>query len=103
MTKEVNKIDQIAYRILMEPWITEEATRITQFNKYVFRVAPKASKKQIKKSIEDVYGVTVKAVNTTQVHRKKRIRGATLGWKAGFKKAIVTLKEGDKIELFEGK
>ena len=103
MAKEANKIEQIAYKILVEPWITEEATKIAELNKYIFKVAKDASKNQIKKAIEEVYGVTVISVNTINIPAKKRMRGAKVGWKSGHKKAIVTVKEGDKIELFEGK
>lgn len=103
MAKEIKNINQIAYRILVEPWITEEATRIAELNKYIFKVAKNADKKEIKKAIEEVYGVTVTTVNTINIPAKKRMRGAKAGWKSGHKKAIVTVKEGDKIELFEGK
>lgn len=103
MAKKLIKTEQNAYRILMEPWVTEEATRIAELNKYIFKVAPKADKKQIKKSVEDLYDVKVISVNTVSIPRKKRVRGRTVGWKAGYKKAIVGLKEGDKIEFFDNK
>lgn len=103
MAKEENKTEKIAYKILVEPWITEEATRVAELNKYVFKVASGATKKQIEKAIEEVYGVTVKSVNTISIPRKKRMRGAKIGWKSGYKKAVVTVKEGDKIDLFESK
>ncbi|HPN96435.1 MAG TPA: 50S ribosomal protein L23 [Candidatus Moranbacteria bacterium] len=103
MVKDNKKSENnsIAYRVLMEPWITEAATMMVENNKYVFKVAPKATKGEIKKSIEDLYGVNVAAINTVNIPRKKRIRGRSLGFKSGFKKAIVTLKEGDKIDIFE--
>jgi large subunit ribosomal protein L23 len=103
MAREANKTESISYKILIEPWITEEATRIAELNKYIFKVDKNADKKQIKKAIEEVYGVTVISVNTVSIPAKKRMRGAKVGWKSGHKKAIVTVKEGDKIELFEGK
>ena len=103
MAKEVNKIENIAYRILVEPWITEETTRIAELNKYVFKVAIGATKDEVKRSIEEIYGVKVEAVNTIRIPAKKRMRGAKVGWKSSYKKAIVTVKEGDKIDLFEGK
>ncbi len=87
--------------VLIEPWITESATRKMELNKYVFRVDPKADKAKIKKSIEKIYKVTVEKVNIINIPRKKRELGRTAGWKAGFKKAIATLKEGDSIEIFE--
>lgn len=101
--KETDIQNLIAHKILIEPWITEEATRISEFNKYIFKVTPVADKNKIKKSVEDLYGVQVVSVNIINIPRKKRIRGRVTGWKSGYKKAIVTLKEGDKIEFFEGK
>jgi large subunit ribosomal protein L23 len=101
--QEINVQNLIAHKILIEPWITEETTRIAELNKYVFKVAPVADKNKVKKSVEDLYGVKVISVNVINIPRKKRIRGRVTGWKSGYKKAIVTLKEGDKIEFFEGK
>jgi large subunit ribosomal protein L23 len=103
MSKEELKTENTAYKTLIEPWVTEEATRIAEFNKYIFKVDLKADKKQIEKSVEGLYDVSVTLVNTINIPRKKRIRGRSKGWKPGYKKAIVTLKEGDKIEFFEGK
>lgn len=103
MVKNIVKTEQIAYKILMEPWITEAATQLAEMNKYVFRVAPKASKIQIKKSVEELYGVTVLSVKTINIHSKTRIRGKVAGKKSGFKKAIVSLKEGDSINIYQEK
>ena len=88
--------------VLVEPWITEASTAAMELNKYVFKVSPDASKEQVKKAIEDAYKVKVVSVNTTSIPRKKRNYGRTPGWKSSFKKAVVTLKDGDKIELFQG-
>lgn len=92
----------LANRVLIAPWITEAATASMELNKYIFKVAQGADKAQIKKSVEDLYKVKVMAVNTVKIAKKARNYGKTPGWKAGFKKAIVTVKAGDKIELFEG-
>lgn len=89
--------------VLIEPWITEAATAGLGLNKYVFKVDSKADKIQVKKAVEELYKVKVISVNTIKVHKKFRSYGKTPGWKAGFKKAVVTLKEGDKIELFKEK
>lgn len=97
------KTEKASYWVLVEPWITEAATMAAQFNKYIFKVGRDANKVQIKASVENIYKVKVQSVNVINVIRKKRTRGRTVGWKSGFKKAIVTLKEGDKIEFFEGK
>ena len=109
-TEEKNKEKEIApvsgsaysYKFLLSPWITEASTAAIELNKYVFKVDPGANKNQIKRAIEDLYKVKVISVNTVKISKKFRNYGRTPGWKAGFKKAIVTLKAGDKIELFEG-
>lgn len=103
MAKQERKLNDISHRILVEPWITEEATKIAEQNKYIFKVFPEAKKKQIKDCVESLYNVKVMTVNTISIPRKKRVRGRTIGWKSGYKKAIITVKEGDKIEFFEGK
>lgn len=91
----------VAYKVLIAPWITEAATAAMELNKYIFKVDPRATKAQIKKAIEDLYKVKVVSVNTIKIARKARNYGRTPGWKAGFKKAVVTVKKGDKIELFQ--
>ena len=91
-----------AYKTLIEPWITEASTAAMELNKYVFKVYPGVNKYDVKSAIENLYKVKVVSVNTISMPRKFRNYGKTPGWKAGFKKAIVTVKEGDKIELFEG-
>lgn len=93
----------LAAKILIEPWITEASTAMGELNKYIFKVFPKTSKKQIKNAVEKVYGVKVVSVNTVSIPRKKKQQGRKIGWKAGFKKAIVKLKEGDSIDLFGNK
>ena len=97
------KNNNSAPKILIKPWITEAATALMGLNKYVFVVASKATKKQIISAVESLYKVKVLAVNTVRVPKKFKSYGRTPGWKAGFKKAILTLKEGDKIDLFEEK
>lgn len=92
-----------AYRIIKEPHITEKASFLADQNKYVFRVSSKANKVEIKKVIEALYGVKVEKVNLIHSAPKKRRLGRTEGWrhglKRGFKKAIITLAQGEKIEL----
>lgn len=91
----------IAYRILTKPRVTEKAHMALGLNKYVFQVSPDATKVLIKKSVEEVYGVSVVSVNTVTTPAKKRNFGKSGGFKSSMKKAIVTLKEGDSIELFQ--
>jgi large subunit ribosomal protein L23 len=100
--KVAKKEENIAYRVLLENIISEKSTMLAAENKYVFKVDAKAGKFQIKEAIEGYYGVQVVAVNTIRIHPKKRIQGRTIGWKKGFKKAIVTLREGDTITAVEG-
>jgi|WetSurMetagenome_2_1015567.scaffolds.fasta_scaffold1101429_1 large subunit ribosomal protein L23 len=103
MAKDNLQNKELAFRILLKPWITEAATVLAEQNKYVFVVSPEATKKQIILSIESLYGVKVLAVNTIKIPRKLKNYGRTPGWKTGIKKAIVKLKAGDKIDLFEEK
>jgi len=91
-----------ASRFLLEPWITEKSHQEMAQNKYIFKVSKNSNKISIKRSVEDLYKVTVLDVNVVNIHPKKRIYGRAKGFKSGFKKAIVKLKEGDKIEIFEG-
>ena len=73
-----------------------------QENKYCFRVAKDANKIEIKNAIEEIFKVTVINVNTVNVHGKMKRMGRTQGKTASWKKAVVTLREGDSIEVFEG-
>lgn len=87
--------------VLLKPWITESSTNLVQLNKYVFLVSRNSNKQKIARAVEGLYKVTVEAVNIINMPKKKRVYGKTSGWKAGFKKAMVTLKKGDKIDLFK--
>ena len=87
-----------AWKVLKSSHITEKAAFLTQENRYVFKVYPKANKIEIKKAVEKLYKVKVLSVNIIKVPRKRRRLGKTFGWKKGFKKAIVQIKEGQKIE-----
>ena len=90
-----------AYDIIETASLTEKSTLLSdRLNKYVFRVKPRANKIQIKKAIEQLFQKTVVDVNTCNyAGKKKRERKANYGRKPHWKKAIVTLKEGDKIDL----
>lgn len=81
--------------------LTEKATLLSEkHNQYVFRVNPKANKLQIKRAIEQVFKKTVTNVNTANfAGKKKRERTAQLGRRAHWKKAVVTLKDGEKLDL----
>lgn len=92
-----------AYQIIKEPHITEKANFLAEQNKYVFKVFKQANKVEVKKAVEVLYGVKVERVHMIHLAAKRRRLGRHEGWrqglKKGFKKAIVTLKQGDKIEL----
>ena len=82
--------------------VTEKATKIIEHNQVAFRVKMAATKPQIRKAVEDLFGVKVEKVNTLRVKGKtKRFRGR-LGKRSDFKKAIVTLAEGQSIDYTAG-
>lgn len=87
------------YRILDIPHITEKAGDLAEAGQYIFRVFPKANKVQIKKAVENDFGVNVVSVKIVNVKRKKKRLGRIEGMKPGYKKAIVKIKKGQKIEL----
>ncbi len=90
------------YDIILGPVITEKATRLSEHNQVAFRVALDATKPEIRKAIESLFDVKVKAVNTLRVKGKtKRFRGR-LGRRPDIKKAIVTLAEGQVIDYTAG-
>lgn len=88
---------------ILSPLITEKGTAVGEkANQVVFRVRPGASKDAIREAIESMFKVTVTKVRTLKVLGKKRRRGRIVGTRPDWKKAYVTLKEGDRIEFFEG-
>ncbi|HNP86688.1 MAG: 50S ribosomal protein L23 [Chloroflexi bacterium SZAS-1] len=91
-----------AHQIIIRPLITEKNTNLMSLNKYSFEVDRAANKAQIRHAVEEIFKVTVTNVHTLNVRGKLRRRGNRYGYTADWKKAIVTLAEGDRIELFEG-
>ena len=95
------------YKIILRPVVTEKNTRLNEQNQYTFEVAQEANKIEIKKAIEEIFGVTVKSVNTINQRGKLRQRRTKAGLITGFtkdrKKAIVTLTpDSNPIDVFEG-
>ena len=89
--------------LIIAPLITEKGTIVTEkANQVVFRVRPEATKDKIRLVVEDQFKVTVLRVRTSNFLGKERRRGRVVGRKPDWKKAYVTLKDGDKIEFFEG-
>lgn len=88
------------YQIIKAPLLSEESIIHTEaHNQYAFRVVPSASKGQIRDAIEKMFNVQVVSVNTMNYQGKLRRRGRVLGRRPDWKKAVVTLKEGDTIDL----
>lgn len=88
--------------VLRRPIVTEKNTRLLAQNKYTFEVARAANKPQIKEAVEKAFKVRVAGVRVIQVPAKTRRFGRHLSRTPAWKKAVVTLAQGDKIELFEG-
>ncbi|MCX6012685.1 MAG: 50S ribosomal protein L23 [Chloroflexi bacterium] len=97
MSKQIN-----IYEILRRPLITEKNTTLLEQNKYIFEVAPRANKPQVKEAIEKSFKVSVVSVNIMNVAGKMHRFGKGKGVSPEWKKAVITLKQGDKIQLFEG-
>ena len=87
-------------QIIKYPIITDKATRLLEKNQYSFIVDRSSDKITIKAAIEYVFNVKVIKINTCRLPRKKKRVGKYIGWKPQYKKAIVTLSEGDVINLF---
>ena len=88
--------------ILIRPIVTEKSTALMEQGKYTFRVPLAATKIQIRQAVEQIFKVKVQAVNTMRYEGKLKRMGRTQGRRSDWKKAVVTLKSGEAIELFEG-
>ena len=87
---------------IISPNITEKSTSLSEFNKVVFKVDRGANKKSIKKSIEKIFKVNVVKINTINIKGKTKLVKNKKSFKTGYKKAIVTLKKGQNIDLATG-
>lgn len=87
--------------ILIKPIVTEKSTALMEERKYTFRVPLSATKIQIRQAVEQIFKVKVQAVNTMRYEGKRKRLGRTQGRRSDWKKAVVTLKPGETIELFE--
>ena len=102
MAKPTKAIDNRHYDVIVAPHITEKATLLSEQNAVVFKVASKATKPEIKTAVEALFGVSVRNVNTiVQKGKNKRWKGAPYQ-RSDMKKAIVTLAEGQSIDVTEG-
>ena len=95
--KKINFIDSIKF-----PVVTEKATILSEQNKTVFKVDKNANKKTIKKNIEKIFKVNVVKVNIINKKTKRKMKQGKLSTKTGYKKAVVTLKKGQSIDLSTG-
>jgi large subunit ribosomal protein L23 len=89
-------------QVLLAPVVSEKSYELIEQRKYAFRVHPDAHKTQIRQAVEELFQVRVQAVNVIKVQPKPKRRGLIRGQRPGWMKAIVQLREGDSIEIFEG-
>ena len=87
---------------IISPNITEKSTSLSEFNKVVFKVSKNANKKSIKKSIEKIFKVNVIKIITINIKGKNKLVRNKKAYKSGYKKAVVTLKKGQNIDLATG-
>ena len=91
-----------ARQVIIRPVVSEKSYALIAQNKYTFRVHPKAHKTQIRQAVEEIFDVKVNDVRTMSLKPKPKRRGWTTGKTRGWKKAVVELAPGERIELFEG-
>lgn len=90
------------HRVLLKPTITEKSTLLQESGKYTFHIAKEANKVEVKQAVESSFNVTVLDVNITKLKGKQKRYGARPTKQPDVKKAVVTLKSGDRINLIEG-
>ena len=95
-------LDPRHYDVIVSPVITEKATTLSEHNKVVFRVRPDATKPQIKEAVEKLFDVKVKSVNTLVTKGKVKMFRGMRGQRSDVKKAVVTLEEGQAIDITTG-
>ena len=88
--------------VLLAPVVSEKSYSLITDRKYTFKVHRNAHKTQVRQAVEELFGVRVESVNILKVQAKPKRRGLTKGMRPGWKKAIVQLRDGDRIEIFEG-
>ena len=90
------------YNIIKNPVVTEKTTKIAENNQFVFKVDISSSKESIKMAVEKIFKVKVKSINTIKIKGKTKIFKGTKGRRADYKKAIVSLKEGENLDYSGG-
>ena len=89
-------------QVILAPVVSEKSYHGSTLGTYTFKVHPNAHKTQIRQAVEELFEVKVERVNIVKVQAKPKRRGRILGSKPGWKKAIVQLRKGDTIEIFQG-
>jgi len=97
--RPVIKAGEFEYEAIREPHVSEKGSMLAENNQYVFEVSDRYNKPEIKKAIEGIYGVNVLSVNIVKIPAKKRRLGRTEGFRKAYKKAIIKIKDGQKIEI----
>lgn len=101
-TKVKTRLESAAYRIIVRPLVSEKASFLAAENKHIFEVYKKATKKQIRQAIKDIYGIKPISVQIINIKGKQRRYGRATGRTSDRKKAIVTLPPGKTIKVYEG-
>ena len=89
-------------QVLLAPVVTEKSYELIESNKYSFRVHPDAHKTQVRQAVEELFNVHVESVNILKVQPKPKRRGTRRGLRPGWKKAVVQIRKGEEIEIFQG-
>ena len=90
---------KFSYEAIKQPHISEKASYLAEKDQYTFEISPNYNKNEVKNAVEGIYGVNVLSVNIIKIPQKKRRLGKTQGFRKAYKKAIVKIKEGQKIEI----
>ena len=90
---------KFSYEAIKQPHISEKASYLAESDQYIFEVSPNYNKNEVKRSVEGIYNVDVLSVNMIRIPAKKRRLGKTQGFRKSYKKAVVKIKNGQKIEI----
>jgi len=90
---------KFSYEAIKQPHISEKASYLSEKDQYIFEISPNYNKKEIKNAVEGIYGVDVLSVNMIKIPSKRRRLGKTEGFRKSYKKAVVKIKNGQKIEI----
>ena len=93
------KTEKFSYEAIKKPHISEKASYLSEKDQYIFEISPNSNKNEVKRAVEGLYGVDVLSVNVVKIPPKKRRLGKTEGFRKAYKKAIVKIKNGQKIEI----